>query len=159
LAVASSSSRAWVEPHLERFGLRGRFSVVRTRDDVARTKPAPDLFLAACEGLGVEPAEAVALEDSAHGVTAARAAGLRCVVVPNQLTRLTDLSHADLRIDSLADLRLDARLTQHAIRSSPLGTTIETTIETTIGTMIGGTVGSAQAAPGSAPERGATIAP
>jgi beta-phosphoglucomutase-like phosphatase (HAD superfamily) len=119
LAVASSSTRAWVEPHLEHFGLRDRFRVVRTRDDVARTKPAPDLFLAACEGLGVVPAEAVALEDSAHGATAAQAAGLRCVVVPNRLTRLSDLSHADLLVDSLADLRLDAlHALQAVVRAS-----------------------------------------
>ena len=45
-----SSPRTWVEPHLERLGLRGWFPVVRTRDDVARAKPAPDLFLAACAG-------------------------------------------------------------------------------------------------------------
>ena len=106
-AVASSSPRSWVEPHLERFGLREHFDVVRTRDDVALAKPAPDLFLAACRALGVEPAEAVVLEDSAHGATAARAAGVRCVVVPNRLTVLSDLSHADLRRDTFLDLALD----------------------------------------------------
>ena len=55
LAVASSSPRSWVEPHLERFGLRSWFDVVRTRDDVDLAKPAPDLFLAACAALGVDP--------------------------------------------------------------------------------------------------------
>ena len=105
--MASSSPRSWVEPHLERFGLLRHFDVVRTRDDVALAKPAPDLFLAACQALGVDPAEAVVLEDSAHGATAARAAGVRCVVVPNRLTVLSDLSHADLRRDTLLDLALD----------------------------------------------------
>jgi HAD superfamily hydrolase (TIGR01509 family) len=107
LAVASSSPRSWVEPHLERFDLRSWFDVVRTRDDVARAKPAPDLFLAACAALGVDPAEAVALEDSANGAQAARAAGVRCVVVPNRLTALSDLTGADLRVETLVGLALD----------------------------------------------------
>jgi HAD superfamily hydrolase (TIGR01509 family) len=106
LAVASSSPRSWVEPHLERLGLAGHFRVIRTRDDVALAKPAPDLFRAACEGLGVDPAHTVALEDSANGTTAAKAAGLRCVAVPNRLTRFLDLSHADLIVESLLHLDL-----------------------------------------------------
>jgi HAD superfamily hydrolase (TIGR01509 family) len=106
LAVASSSPRSWVQPHLEALGLAEWFTVVCTRDDVARTKPAPDLFLAACAGLGVAPPEAIALEDSAHGANAARAAGLRCVVVPNRLTVLSDLSHADLLVTSMAEVEL-----------------------------------------------------
>jgi HAD superfamily hydrolase (TIGR01509 family) len=108
LAVASSSDRDWVEGHLERLGLRHWFTVVRSREDVARAKPAPDLFLSACEGLGVMPAEAVAVEDSAHGATAARAAGLACVVIPNRLTCLTDLSHANLQAGSLLEVEMAA---------------------------------------------------
>jgi beta-phosphoglucomutase-like phosphatase (HAD superfamily) len=56
----------------------------------------------------VAPGEAIALEDSAHGATAARTAGLCCVVVPNRLTRLSDLSHADLRVGSMLELELAA---------------------------------------------------
>jgi HAD superfamily hydrolase (TIGR01509 family) len=106
LAVASSSPRSWVEPHLERLGLEGCFRVIRTRDDVALAKPAPDLFLAACAGLDVDPRNAVALEDSANGTTAAKSAGMRCVAVPNRLTRFLDLSHADLVVDSLLQVDL-----------------------------------------------------
>ncbi len=106
LAVASSSPADWVGPHLERLGLAQHFGVVVTRDDVAHAKPAPDLYLLACERLGVDPADAVAVEDSAPGAHAARAAGVRCVVVPNRLTSLVDLSHADLRLESLADVQL-----------------------------------------------------
>ena len=102
LAVASSSSRAWVLGHLERLHLHAEWDAVRTRDDVARTKPAPDLYLAAVEALGVVPGEAVAFEDSANGITAAKAAGLRCVAVPNALTVGMDLSQADVQLDSLA---------------------------------------------------------
>ena len=69
-------------------------------------KPAPDTYLAACAALGVEPARAIAVEDSPHGVTAAKAAGLYCVAVPHALTEQLDLGHADLRVSSLAAARL-----------------------------------------------------
>jgi len=69
-------------------------------------KPAPDLYLEACAGLGVDPREAVAVEDSPNGIAAAKAAGLRCVAVPNELTRQLDLDRADLVVDSLAEVTL-----------------------------------------------------
>jgi HAD superfamily hydrolase (TIGR01509 family) len=110
LAVASSSSRAWVLGHLERLRLHAEWDAVRTRDDVARTKPAPDLYLAAVEALGVAPHEAVAFEDSTNGIAAAKAAGLLCVAVPNALTAGMDLSGADLRLASLAETPLERLL-------------------------------------------------
>ena len=109
LAVASSSPRRWVEPMLEELGLAPFFAFTRCLDDVALAKPSPELYVSACAGLDVDPAAAVALEDSANGVTAANAAGMRSVAVPNRLTRWLDLSHADLVVDSLAELDL-ARL-------------------------------------------------
>ncbi len=108
LAVASSSSSTWVEPHLERVGLLDRFAVVRCREHVALAKPAPDLYLAAADALGVAPAASVALEDSHHGSTAARAAGFACVVAPNDVTRVPEFPDADLVVDSLADVDLAA---------------------------------------------------
>jgi HAD superfamily hydrolase (TIGR01509 family) len=110
LGVASSSTRGWVLGHLERLGLSAHWRVVKTRDDVARTKPAPDLYIAAVEALGVAPAEALALEDSPNGIAAAKGAGLRCVAVPNPLTAAMDLSGADLRIASLAATPLESVL-------------------------------------------------
>lgn len=103
LGVASSSSHRWVDGHLERLGLAG-FTCVRCRDDVERAKPSPDLYLAVCSCLGVEPTEAIALEDSANGIAAAKAAGMRCVAIPNPMTAGLDLSAADLRLTSLADV-------------------------------------------------------
>jgi HAD superfamily hydrolase (TIGR01509 family) len=110
LAVASSSGREWVESHLRRLGLLEFFLVLRTRDDVERTKPDPALFLRAAEGLGVEPAQALVIEDSLNGIKAAKAAGMRVVAVPNPLTRHSDLSGADLVIPSLAEVPLKALL-------------------------------------------------
>ena len=103
LGVASSSSRKWVTGHLARLGLDG-FECVRCRDDVTETKPDPELYLAVCACLGVPPGEALALEDSANGIAAAKAAGMRCVAIPNPMTAGLDLSAADLRLASLADI-------------------------------------------------------
>jgi HAD superfamily hydrolase (TIGR01509 family) len=105
-AVASSSSLEWVEGHLERLGLRQLFAGIRCRNHVERTKPDPDVYLAALDCLGVTPDEAIALEDSPHGVTAAKAAGLFCIAVPNEVTRPLDFHHADLVVDSLEALSL-----------------------------------------------------
>ena len=101
LAVASSSSRGWVEGHLERIGALEPFHAIRCRDDVRQTKPAPDVYLAALEALGVNASQAVAFEDSPNGVQAAKTAGIYTVAVPNGVTRGWPFDHADRVIDSL----------------------------------------------------------
>jgi HAD superfamily hydrolase (TIGR01509 family) len=106
LAVASSSSSAWVENHLDRLGLRKRFSHVASRRPGVAPKPAPDTYLEACAAVGVDPRAALAVEDSPNGARAAKAAGLWCVVVPHAITESLDLSHADVRVDSLASATL-----------------------------------------------------
>ena len=104
LAVASSSPVDWVDGHLRRLGLRERFGALRCRGDVAVTKPAPDLYLAAVAAVGADPQRSVALEDSEHGCVAAKAAGMYCVAVPNDVTRGSSFEAADLVLDSLAEL-------------------------------------------------------
>lgn len=104
LAVASSSDRGWVEGWLARHGLRERFACVRTRDDVPRVKPAPDLFLAAAACLGVAPEECVVLEDSPNGMRAAAEAGMRCVAVTIDLLAHVELPPHTLRLRSLAEI-------------------------------------------------------
>ena len=108
LAVASSSPRDWVEEHLERFGLLESFDCLNCADDVERVKPDPALFQRALNLLGLQPEEAIVIEDSPNGITAAKAAGIYCVVVPNALTRDLSISHADRRVECLADLPLEA---------------------------------------------------
>ena len=107
LAVASSSTRDWVEPHLERLGLRERFAAVLTREDVEQAKPAPDLFAAAARALDVAAGRTIAFEDSFNGCTAAKAAGMICVVAPNRITMIQDFAHADLVVPSLAQLEFE----------------------------------------------------
>lgn len=105
-ALASNSTRAWVEEHLARLDLLSHFEVIRTRDDGTPLKPEPDLFLAALEGLGVEAADAIVVEDSPHGILAARRAGIFSVAIPNALTRTLHLNDPDLCLSSLADMPL-----------------------------------------------------
>jgi len=106
LGVASSSTREWVAGHLARLGILDRFDCLRCRDDVANAKPEPDLYLAVLECLGVKASEAIAIEDSPNGVAAARRAGMRSVAVPNSITARLDLSEADIKLGSLADVTL-----------------------------------------------------
>jgi HAD superfamily hydrolase (TIGR01509 family) len=102
LAVASNSSRRLVDTALATAGISDAFDAVITSDDVMHAKPAPDIYLEACRRLGVPPADAVALEDSATGIAAAKAAGLTCIAVPQYAE--TDVSAADEVIDSLEAL-------------------------------------------------------
>ena len=104
LAVASSSDRNWVESHLQRLGLRGHFAAVISADDVERVKPDPALYRLAAQKLEVTPGRALAIEDSYNGMLGAKRAGLRCVSVPNRITRGSDFSAADLCLDSIASI-------------------------------------------------------
>jgi len=112
LAVASSSPHKWVDGHLKRLGLFDYFDVVKCKEDATHIKPAPDLFLAALRALQVQPHEAVIFEDSANGVLAARQAGVQVVLVPNPVTRHLNITGETLRLQSLADLRLEDLLSQ-----------------------------------------------
>ncbi|MXW28296.1 MAG: HAD family hydrolase [Chloroflexi bacterium] len=107
LGVASSSSRGWVEGHLQRLGILEFFGAIWTRDDVANAKPDPEIYRSVTAALGSLPQQALAVEDSAHGVNAAKGAGLYCVAVPNSITRHLPLRNADLRIDSLTEISFE----------------------------------------------------
>lgn len=112
VGIASSSPRAWVETHLTRLGLRRRFSLIRGRDDVGdRAKPDPAVYRAALQGLNAAPGRTLALEDSPNGARAARAAGIRCVVVPNRMTRELAFPPVDYRLDALTDMPLEELIT------------------------------------------------
>lgn len=79
IAVATSGSASRTESILKRMGLRNRFRAVVTGDEVPRGKPDPDIYQVACERINCPPQSAVAVEDAAAGVRAAKSAGLRCV--------------------------------------------------------------------------------
>jgi HAD superfamily hydrolase (TIGR01509 family) len=110
LGVASSSSRRWVVGHLTALGLSAHFDCIKCSDDVSRVKPDPALYQAVVQTFGLQPQQAIALEDSPNGIAAAKRAGLYCVAVPNPLTRQLSLAHADFVLNSLADLPLERLL-------------------------------------------------
>jgi HAD superfamily hydrolase (TIGR01509 family) len=102
LGLASNSPRFLADDALATAGLADAFDAIVTADDVEHPKPAPDIYLLACERLRVSPHEALALEDSVSGVAAAKAAGLTCIAVP--MFAETDVSAADRVVDSLERL-------------------------------------------------------
>ncbi len=83
LAVASSSNRPLIEAVLEGAGIADLFAAVVSSEEVARGKPAPDVYLEAARRLGVEPGRCAAVEDSSNGIRAAHAAGMRVLALPN----------------------------------------------------------------------------
>jgi HAD superfamily hydrolase (TIGR01509 family) len=119
LGIASSSNHQWVLGHVTRLGLLKYLDCILGGDDVGRGKPDPAVYLGALTQLGVAPPEAFALEDSPNGVLAAKRAGLRCIAVPGPHTRHLDFSHADLRLDSLAEVPLTELLTRLGELSTP----------------------------------------
>jgi len=100
-AVATSSGRDWAAFALDAIGAGQGFAAVITSDLVRNGKPAPDIYLAVARALSLPPEACLALEDSPAGVQAAKAAGMRCVAVPNEMTAGMDLSAADWILPSL----------------------------------------------------------
>ena len=110
LGLASSSNRPLIDLALDRMGVADLFHATVSSEEVERGKPAPDVYLEAARRLGVPPERAAAVEDSASGIRAAKAAGLRVVAIPNRHFPPGDdvLALADVRLDSLAELTPDA---------------------------------------------------
>ena len=103
IGLASSSSREWVERFLRQFNLWEYFSVVKTREDVVKVKPDPALYLKALEDMQVEPHDALAIEDSLNGAMAAIEAGMKCIVIPNQVTSFLTFHEKTIRSESFGD--------------------------------------------------------
>jgi HAD superfamily hydrolase (TIGR01509 family) len=110
-AIVSSSSNDWIDRQLTRLERTDGWDlIIAANGDTSRAKPAPTLYLEALDVLGLGPREAIVFEDSANGVTAAKAAGLFCVAVPNPITATMSLEHADIVVPSFEELALDALL-------------------------------------------------
>lgn len=107
--IASSSPPELIELAMRQAGVRSSFSTIVSADTVGRGKPSPDVFLVAAEQLGHPPGQVAVLEDSTSGISAARAAGMAVIAVPNPHFPPTDeaLNAADLVLLSLLDLRLE----------------------------------------------------
>ena len=106
MALATSTGRERTCRRLELTGLAGYFRAVVTGDQVSRSKPDPEIYLLACRRLGAEPGRTLAVEDSHNGVRSAAAAGLRVVMVPDQLPPTPELEALlEGKFASLVELR------------------------------------------------------
>ena len=110
LGVASSSNRALIDLVLELSGLAPRFRATVSSEEVARGKPAPDVYLEAARRLGVAPTHAAAVEDSGAGIRSASTAGMRVVAIPNRSFPPGEdaLELADAVLESLVELTPEA---------------------------------------------------
>jgi beta-phosphoglucomutase-like phosphatase (HAD superfamily) len=106
VGLASSADRPVIDAVLEHTGLADVIRVSVSSDEAGAGKPAPDVYLAAAAGLGVKAETAVAIEDSANGMRAAKAAGMGLIAIPNPHAPLDDgaLAIADVVLDSIAEL-------------------------------------------------------
>ena len=109
IGVASSTTAPLIKLALQAVGLLGLFDTITSGTDLGNPKPHPAAFLEGCRGLGTDPADTVAFEDSPVGVRAARAAGMYVVGVPDRrgLAPVLLAAGADLVINSLADVLID----------------------------------------------------
>jgi HAD superfamily hydrolase (TIGR01509 family) len=109
LGVASSAPKSLIEAVLDASGLRSAFSAAVSSEEVARGKPAPDVYLEAAARLGVPPAAGAAVEDSSNGLRAAAAAGLAVIAVPRpEYPPAADaIQRARVVLDSLTELTAD----------------------------------------------------
>jgi HAD superfamily hydrolase (TIGR01509 family) len=109
LAIASSSNRELIDVVIEAGGLTSLFRATVSSEEVPRGKPAPDVYLEAARRLGVAPGNCAAIEDSHNGIRSAKAAGMRCIAIPNTLfpPGPEAVSEADAVVGSVAELTAD----------------------------------------------------
>ena len=107
IGLATSSSGGWAPGHLDRLGLLHYFDSVHCAEHVRTVKPDPELYRCCTAALEVAPHQALALEDSPHGIRAAKTAGLYCAAIPNALTRGLGLNEADLQLSTLTEAPLE----------------------------------------------------
>jgi HAD superfamily hydrolase (TIGR01509 family) len=105
LGLASSSNRELIDRVLEAGGIADCFRATASSEEVAAGKPAPDVYLEVARRLGVDPRDCTAVEDSHNGIRSAKAAGMRCVAIPNAHFPPGDaVAEADAVVGSLAEL-------------------------------------------------------
>ena len=110
LGLASSSNRELIDLALELMGIADCFQATVSSEEVARGKPAPDVYLEAARRLQVDPTRVAAIEDSQNGIRAAKAAGMRVIAIPNKHfpPDAEALAQADVVLASLAELTAEA---------------------------------------------------
>ena len=105
MALASSAEPVVIATNLDALDLGGFFEAIVSGTEVARGKPAPDVFLKTANRLGLPALRCLVVEDSRNGLLAAKAAGMACAVIPCASTRHQDFREADYLLETLPDLR------------------------------------------------------
>lgn len=114
-SMGSSSPKRLIELVMDKFSIAGLFDLVLSGDQVARGKPAPDIYLTAARELGVIPDNCLVIEDAPNGVASAKAAGMRCLAISTS-TNAAELAMADKVVRSFAEV--DLQLLQDLVQSS-----------------------------------------
>lgn len=104
LAIATTNRQETVERFFKKFGMRNKFSIVITNENIKKRKPDPEIYLSAIKQLNFKEQNIIAIEDTATGLKAAKAAGIRCAVIPTKYSKNDDFSGADFIFSSIRDL-------------------------------------------------------
>lgn len=107
IAIASSSEREYIEYVINKLNIKDFFEIIVSGYDVKKSKPEPDIFLKASEILKIDPKECLVIEDSVNGVLAAKRAGMKCIAIPNSITKNQDFSLADKVLNSLNEITIE----------------------------------------------------
>jgi HAD superfamily hydrolase (TIGR01509 family) len=123
LGIATGASKEFLDIVVDKLGIRNHFLVLQASDEIINGKPDPEIYLTACQKLGVFPPDCVVLEDSENGVWAGKNAGCYVIAVPSEYTRAQDFSPADIIVNNLIEAKehIDDLITASAGGSSQAG--------------------------------------
>lgn len=107
LALNTSAELKNTQTLLKRWHMEELFSVLTTAEDTKKRKPDPESYLLTAQKLGVDVSECIAIEDSEIGLRAAKTAGMKCIVIPNEYTKDQDFSQADLIVNSADEIDME----------------------------------------------------
>lgn|SRR5699024_9966762 len=105
-AIATSSSKEWVEKYLQSLDLLSEFDVLVTKDDVTNTKPHPEVYTTTLKSLSMTSNEVIVFEDSQNGLEASYRAGLDTIIVPNELTKDSTFENYFMKLNSMTETSL-----------------------------------------------------
>jgi HAD superfamily hydrolase (TIGR01509 family) len=104
IAMATGANRDWAMHIVTSFGITDYFDYIIAGNEVRKAKPEPEIFLKAAEVLKLKPEECIVIEDAALGIEAAKRAGMYCISIPDELTKLQDHGKADLHLKSITEI-------------------------------------------------------
>ncbi len=105
LAIGTSNHRPFVDHEMDRFELKKYFEVIVTGDDVKKDKPDPEVYIECAKKIGMTPDECIVVEDTLAGLTAAKGAKMKCVILRHEYSKDIDFSEADYIVDSILELK------------------------------------------------------